>query len=67
MDERHGAAEPLPTMLTSAEVARALKVTTSTLCHWRARGVGPRVVWVTPSAPRYRRDDVLAWIDRISS
>lgn len=60
-------AGPLPMLLTSAEVARVLKVDRSTLCHWRARGLGPRVVWVTPRAPRYRSDEVLAWIERISS
>jgi hypothetical protein len=63
MEER-GEPGPLPVMLTSAEVARSLKVTSSTLCHWRHRGVGPRVIWLTPSAPRYRTEDVLAWIER---
>lgn len=57
----------LPVMLTSAEVAEALQVSLSTLCHWRARGRGPRVVWLGPATPRYRREDVLAWLERIAS
>lgn len=57
----------LPILLTSAEVARALKVTPSTLCHWRARGFGPRVFWIGPGSPRYRREDVLAWLEQIAS
>jgi len=49
--------EPLagmPVMLTTAEVARALKVAPSTLCRWRAQGVGPRVFWLGEATPRYR-------------
>ena len=40
---------PLPVLLTSKEVARALKVSPSTLCRWRQSGLGPRVTWLTPS------------------
>lgn len=57
----------LPMMLTTAEVARALKVTPSTLCRWRARGIGPRVFWVGDKIPRYRRTDVVAWLERVAA
>lgn len=67
MDKSRGTAAVLPVMLTSAEVARALRVTPSTLCHWRARGFGPRVFWVGPGSPRYLREDVLEWLDRMAS
>ncbi|WP_230207733.1 AlpA family transcriptional regulator [Microlunatus sp. Gsoil 973] len=59
--------ELLPMMMTSAEVARALKVAPSTLCRWRARGIGPRVFWLGDASPRYRRTDVLAWLERVAS
>ncbi|MBO0812108.1 MAG: helix-turn-helix domain-containing protein [Microlunatus sp.] len=54
-------------MLTTKEVARALKVTPSTLCRWRARGIGPRVLWLGDASPRYRQCDVVAWLERVSA
>jgi len=58
---------PLPVLLTSAEVARALKVSPSTLCRWRQSGLGPRVTWLTPTCPRYRRTDVDGWLRRAAA
>lgn len=54
----------VPTLLTTREVARQLRVDASTLSRWRALGHGPAVVWLSPTTPRYRQDDVLAWLDR---
>jgi predicted DNA-binding transcriptional regulator AlpA len=54
----------LPTLLTSKEVAAALQVSSATLSRWRQTGHGPRVVWLTPYAPRYRPEDVEAWLSR---
>ena len=54
----------LPRMLNSTDVAQALGVNRSTLCRWRAQGVGPRVYWLGKASPRYRHDDVLAWLER---
>ena len=54
----------LPRMLNSTEVAQALGVNRSTLCRWRAQGVGPRVYWLGKASPRYRQEDVLAWLER---
>lgn len=62
MDEDEG----LPVLLTTGDVAKALKVAPSTLCRWRARGVGPRVYWLADASPRYLKSDVLAWLDRVS-
>ena len=62
--------EPLagmPVKLTTAEVARALKVAPSTLCRWRAQGVGPRVFWLGEATPRYREADVVAWLELVSA
>lgn len=57
----------LPILWTSREVAEALKVTPSTLCRWRATGKGPRVYWLSPDSPRYRRSDVLAWLEEVAA
>jgi hypothetical protein len=49
--------EPL---LTTAEVAKLLRVHPATVCRWRLEGGGPRlpVIWLSSHAPRYRRADV---------
>lgn len=52
----------LPQLLTTAEVARSLRVSPSTLSRWRAQGIGPKVVWLARGVPRYVRDDVDAWL-----
>jgi predicted DNA-binding transcriptional regulator AlpA len=57
----------VPSMMTTAEVAQMLKVAPSTLCRWRAQGVGPRVCWLGMSTPRYRTSDVLAWLDGVAA
>ena len=59
--------EGLPVLMTTNQVARALRVNPSTLCRWRSVGHGPRVVWLSPSCPRYRRSDVEAWLARSAS
>jgi predicted DNA-binding transcriptional regulator AlpA len=59
--------EDLPILLTSREVAVALKVSKSTLCRWRQTGLGPRVTWLSPTCPRYRRSDVDVWLRRMAA
>ena len=51
-------------MLSTKQVAQALGVNPSAVCRWRAQGVGPRVYWLGKSCPRYREEDVLAWLER---
>lgn len=57
----------LSPMLTSKEVARLLSVAPSTLCRWRQTGKGPRVYWLGDGTPRYREDDLLEWLERMSA
>lgn len=57
----------LPVLLTSREVAAALQVSPATLCRWRQTGHGPRVVWLSPYAPRYRPEDVTKWLERMAA
>jgi predicted DNA-binding transcriptional regulator AlpA len=57
----------LPALMTTAEVAKVLQVNRSTLSRWRAAGIGPRVVWLSPSMPRYQRADVFEWLSRLAA
>jgi predicted DNA-binding transcriptional regulator AlpA len=58
------ASSGLPKMLTSAQVAKALGVSRSTLSRWRTQGIGPRVYWLAKPCPRYREEDILEWLER---
>ncbi|AXK45860.1 helix-turn-helix transcriptional regulator [Brachybacterium saurashtrense] len=53
--------------MTSAEVARLLRVDKSTVCRWRLAGTGPRVTWLSPSLPRYARRDVEEWLRGVAA
>lgn len=53
-------------LLTARDVAEWLATSPATLCRWRQSGKGPR--WVALGAsPRYRREDIEAWIDEQAS
>jgi predicted DNA-binding transcriptional regulator AlpA len=53
------AAAPL---LTSTQVADLLQVSTATLCRWRQRQCGPKWINLGGTTPRYRSEDVEAFI-----
>lgn len=53
--------------LTTEEVALWLRVAPSTVCRWRLAGKGPRVTWLSPSLPRYKKSDVFAWLEAVAS
>jgi predicted DNA-binding transcriptional regulator AlpA len=57
----------LTALMTTAEVAKVLQVNRSTLSRWRAAGIGPRVVWLSPSMPRYGRADVVEWLRQLAA
>lgn len=50
-------------LLTTEEAAALLGMGASTLRAWRAEGLGPRFYRVGPRLKRYRRADVLAWLE----
>jgi hypothetical protein len=54
-------------LMTSAEVASVLRIDRSTLSRWRSLGLGPRVTWLSPSSPRYQRNDVIEWLRRAAA
>ena len=53
--------------LTTEEVAAWLRVAPSTVCRWRLAGTGPRVTWLSPSLPRYKKSDLFAWLEAAAS
>ena len=53
-------------LMTPPEVADYLKVPVLTLQTWRAKRKGPRVYRVGKHV-RYRRDDLDAWLERVSA
>jgi excisionase family DNA binding protein len=61
MQSSHVAAD-LDALLTEVQAAKLLNLSTRTLQAWRIRGVGPPFVQAG-RAVRYRRRDLLAWID----
>lgn len=52
----------LPALLTSTEVADALRVSESRLRHMRTQGEGPAFIKLPNGAVRYTVEAVQAWI-----
>lgn len=55
----------LPELATRQQVADFLQISVGALARWAMEGKGPRFVRFGGSGAtlRYRRDDVLAWIE----
>jgi predicted DNA-binding transcriptional regulator AlpA len=56
----------LPALLTLQEAAKLCSVGQRTLWRWSRSGIAPRPVKLgrgTRAATRYRRDEILRWID----
>lgn len=49
-------------LLTPAETASALRVSTKTLERWRSLGLGPKTTKIGPRRLAYRVVDVLAFV-----
>lgn len=52
----------LPPLATRAQVAEYVQTSVQTLARWACYGGGPKFIKLGGSV-RYRREDVLAWID----
>lgn len=50
-------------LLNETEAAKALGVRRQTLSNWRWRGIGPRFHKVGQKLVRYRRADLLTFVD----
>ena len=57
---------PAPTLLNVREVCSRLGVCRSTLYKRIRAGKIPKPVHVTPTAPRWREDELEAYIERLS-
>lgn len=55
--------QDLPELATRAELAEFVDLSVPTLDRWAMQGVGPKVTRLGLRAVRYRKDDVLAWLD----
>lgn len=53
----------LDRLLSEAEAAKFIRYTKRALQNWRVRGGGPRYIRVSARSIRYRRRDLLAWIE----
>jgi predicted DNA-binding transcriptional regulator AlpA len=50
-------------LLTTEQVSKALDVTINTLQIWRHKGKGPRYIKLSRRAIRYRKEDILEWLE----
>jgi predicted DNA-binding transcriptional regulator AlpA len=61
-----GATGPANTYLTEAETAQLTRFAPGTLANMRCQGRGPRFTHVG-KAIRYKREDVIAWMEKGTS
>ncbi len=61
LDQRES--DELDRLMTETEAADILCYTVRALQNWRVRGGGPKFIKVSSRSIRYRRRDLLAWID----
>jgi hypothetical protein len=54
---------PADALLTTDELAAWLGVCALSVKRWRYAGVGPRFIWVSARSLRYRKSDVVAWLE----
>ena len=54
----------LDRLLNERETAQLLGYTRKALQKWRSEGAGPRYIRVSCRSIRYRRRDLLAWIEQ---
>jgi predicted DNA-binding transcriptional regulator AlpA len=51
-------------LISTAEVAEMLGLTPRALAKWAAKGHGPQRYLLTPRCARYKRHEVLEWIEK---
>lgn len=57
----------LEELLREASAAEFLKVSTATVAGWRSKGVGPRFIRFSSRCVRYRRRDLIAFVEGLIS
>lgn len=66
MDANHTSPATLPDLdrlLNEREAAQFVGFSSRALQNWRVRGGGPAFVKISARAVRYRKRDLIAWID----
>lgn len=63
--ETSAATADLPAVATAEQVHKFTQISLPTLARKRADGTGPKVLRIGRSV-RYRREDVLAWLESLS-
>lgn len=63
---RRPGSEDLPDLMTRSEVANYTGLSIPTLARWTQENVGPRSVVLGGRARRYRKVDVLSWLDALA-
>ncbi len=61
-DQKHNP-EYLDQLLNEQEAAKSLSYSVRALQNWRLRGGGPHYVKVSARSVRYRRRDLIQWIE----
>lgn len=56
-------ADHLDRLMNEQEAAEFLSYTQRALQNWRVRGGGPKYIKVSARSIRYRRRDLIAWVD----
>lgn len=51
------------TLLREEQAARFLGVSIRALANWRAKGIGPTVIRLSHRCVRYRRKDLIAFVE----
>jgi len=60
---RENSVDPKDGLINEKQAAEYLGYTVRALQNWRVRGGGPKFVRVSPRSIRYRRRDLIAWVD----
>lgn len=67
MDTKRDIPDDPDALLTEAEASDLLGLSTRTLQAWRCQGTGPRFVRAGGRAIRYRRRDLIEWMESNST
>ncbi len=63
MADENNTSEYLDQLLNEQEAAKSLSYSVRALQNWRLRGGGPKYVKVSARSIRYRRRDLIRWIE----
>lgn len=59
--------EDLPDYATRGELSDYTQLAVQTLARWAVEGRGPRITRIGAHAVRYRKSDVIAWLESLEA